>query len=57
MLSTATAPDPPTALTAIAANTTSTSVAFSWTAPANDGGSPVTGYQIIWDQGTNHRVV
>ena len=41
-----TVPDPPTDLTEITASTTSTSVTFSWIAPANDGGLAIIGYQI-----------
>lgn len=43
----ATAPDPPTALTAGTA--TSSTVTFSWTAPTNNGGSAVTDYKVYWD--------
>lgn len=43
----ATAPDAPTGLTAGAA--TATTVTFTWTAPANDGGSAVTDYKIYWN--------
>jgi hypothetical protein len=31
------------------ASTTSTSVAFSWTPPVNDGGLAITGYEIQCD--------
>jgi len=36
-----TAPNPPTSVSATAGDTTA---AVSWSAPANDGGSPITGY-------------
>ena len=39
----ATVPDPPTALTPTAGNS---QVALTWTAPVNNGGSPVIGYVI-----------
>ena len=38
-----TAPSPPTGVTATAGNTTA---AVSWTAPANNGGSPITSYTV-----------
>jgi titin len=31
-------------------------LAFSWIAPANDGGTPVTGYDIWWDQGSSNWI-
>ena len=40
----ATVPDPPTGLTATA--TSPTQIDLAWTAPAYDGGAPVTGYRI-----------
>ncbi|MGI0088647.1 MAG: fibronectin type III domain-containing protein [Nitrosotalea sp.] len=40
----ATAPQPPTGLTATAAS--SSQINLSWTTPANNGGSSVTGYEI-----------
>jgi len=48
-----TAPDAPTALSATAAR--HTQINLSWTAPANTGGSPITGYriQISTDGGTS----
>ena len=46
-----TVPGPPIALTPDLAKTTLASVEFSWTAPADDGGSDITGYEIWWDQG------
>lgn len=29
-----------------------TSITFSWTGNANDGGTPVTDYQVFWNQGS-----
>ena len=46
-----TVPDPPTTLIETVASKTSTSVTFSWTAPVNDGGSAITGYEIWSDEG------
>ncbi len=40
----ATAPDAPTSLTAVANG--QTTINLNWTAPASNGGSPITGYQI-----------
>ena len=48
----ATVPDPPTALTKDIVNTNASQVALQWTAPTNNGGSPVIGYKIWWDAGT-----
>ena len=48
---TTTAPDPPTGLTATAQG--EDQIDLSWTAPSNDGGSPITGYRIeMSDDGT-----
>ena len=41
---TTTVPDAPTSLTATASGTTA--IDLSWTAPADNGGSPITGYRI-----------
>ena len=41
-------PDAPTGVSAVAGNG---QVAVSWTAPADDGGSPVTGYTVTADPG------
>jgi hypothetical protein len=46
-----TVPDPPTTLTKNTTLTNKTLVAFKWTAPVNNGGSPITGYKIYWDAG------
>ena len=42
----ATNPGPPTSLTNNAAVTSSSVIGFTWTAPANNGGSPVLDYKI-----------
>ena len=42
------APDPPTSLTATANG--QTQIDLSWTAPADDGGSAITGYKIEWSE-------
>ena len=48
---TTSAPDPPTGLTATAQG--EDQIDLSWTAPSNDGGSPITGYRIeMSDDGT-----
>jgi hypothetical protein len=39
-------PTAPGAPTLTAANAGNASVALSWSAPASDGGSPISGYQI-----------
>jgi hypothetical protein len=43
-----TASDPPTDLAD--SSITSTSVALSWLAPGNNGGSAITSYEIWWDK-------
>jgi hypothetical protein len=43
-----TAPDAPTAVTAVPGNTQAT---VSWTAPASNGGSPITGYTVTASPG------
>ena len=40
------APGTPTRLTS-----TETSIAIQWTAPADNGGTPITDYIVMWDQG------
>ena len=37
-------------------NTSQTQVAFTWSAPASNGGSAVIDYTIMWDQGTGTYV-
>ena len=44
-------PDPPTALIETVESKTLVSAAFSWTAPDNDGGTAITGYEIWSDEG------
>jgi titin len=45
----ATVPGLPTAITRDEVNTSKTQVAFTWTAPASNGGSAVLDYVITWD--------
>ncbi len=47
----ATKPDPPLALTTDNANTNVSQVAFSWTEPVNNSGTPITGYKVYWNAG------
>jgi len=47
----ATLPDPPTNVTATAVTGQSGQVTVSWTAPANDGGSPITKYRVAAQPG------
>ncbi len=47
-----TIPAPPTALTEIVAQRSATSITFSWTAPATNGGDPVEDYRINTDDST-----
>lgn len=42
---------PPTAPVSVTATVDGSSVAVRWSAPADDGGSPVTGYRIALDDG------
>ncbi|MGI0088651.1 MAG: fibronectin type III domain-containing protein, partial [Nitrosotalea sp.] len=53
----ATAPQPPTGLTVTAAS--SSQINLSWTAPANNGGSAITGYEIerSTDSGTTWSTI
>ena len=44
------APSVPTSL--VAPSATSTSISLQWAAPADDGGSPVTGYSVSWTGGS-----
>ncbi len=46
-----TVPDPPTALTAIPGSLVLSSMVLSWTIPVFDGGSPITEFEIWWEQG------
>lgn len=47
-----TIPAPPTALTETVALRSATSITFSWTAPATNGGDPVEDYRINTDDST-----
>lgn len=42
--------DEPTAITETVASRTATSITFTWTAPATNGGTPVIDYTIFFDQ-------
>lgn len=44
------APSIPTSL--VAPSATATSISLQWVAPADDGGSPVTGYTVTWPGGS-----
>jgi hypothetical protein len=46
----ASVPSPPVNLEMVSQSTTS--LTFEWTTNANDGGSPVTDYQVFWNQGS-----
>ena len=43
------APDPPINFVRNEESTTKTQVAFSWSAPASDGGSPIIDYSVFMD--------
>ena len=49
-------PGVPTSLTRDNVNTTKTQVAFTWLAPADNGGIAIIDYSILWDQGTSTYV-
>ena len=46
----ATAPAPPTGLSAVAVPGDPTTVELKWTPPGDDGGSPLTGYQVEYSK-------
>lgn len=46
----ASVPNPPLGLALVSQSTTS--ITFSWTSNANNGGTPVTDYQVYWNQGS-----
>jgi hypothetical protein len=46
------APGTPTKVTS-----SETSITIEWTAPEDDGGSPIFDYQVLWDQGTGGSFV
>jgi hypothetical protein len=46
-------PSVPNSLTRDNANTDSTQVAFTWSAPSSNGGSAVIDYSVYWDSGSN----
>ena len=52
----ATTPGLSTSLARDDVNTSQTQVAFTWSAPASNGGSAVIDYTIMWDQGTGTYV-
>ena len=45
-------PDPPNPLVNDVAITSTTVIGLNWSAPTNNGGSPVIDYRVSWDQGT-----
>ncbi|MCY4457947.1 MAG: fibronectin type III domain-containing protein, partial [Acidimicrobiaceae bacterium] len=45
------APQPPTNVEVEVSGTAGNQLAVSWTAPENDGGTPITGYTIQWKTG------
>lgn len=50
----ATTPSPPTAL--VFSQVTSTSITVQWSAPVDNGGAPVTGYDVVVDGGATVQV-
>jgi hypothetical protein len=52
-----TLPNPPTALAISTDLIKKNQVAFSWSPPVCNGLTPLTGYQILWDQGSGSWVV
>ena len=46
-----TVPGPPSSLLKVSADTTQ--ITFSWSAPSDNGGTPLVDYQIYWDNGIN----
>ena len=53
----ATVPDAPTNLARDWANTNKTKVAFTWSAPVNNGGASIDSYLVMWDEGTGSGFV